>query len=142
VRQTGTDELAGDGKNQAGLNGRIEGIEKIGKGETLVGDGRNRGLHSVASKINPFQKVRDLVSADTECDFQYFRSSNLLRHAGVEAGTTLLNVAEVEGGDIGNDLNMSGGAVEVASVVGMAVRLVMVMAWGNVAPKSGFFWLR
>ena len=57
--KAGVDEFARDREDQAGLNRRIQRIEKIG--ERQAGNGirkrRNRGLHSVPRKIDPFQNI-------------------------------------------------------------------------------------
>src|SRR5580658_5031749 len=106
--EIGPEEFARDGKDQAGLNLRIEWAEKIGKCQTgyRVRKWRNRGLHSVARKINPFQKVSDLVSTNAKSDLKHIRILYFLTHGSVETGATLLNVSEVKGRCIRDRLNM------------------------------------
>src|SRR5580700_1295242 len=106
--EIGPEEFARDGKDQAGLNLRIEWTEKIGKCQTGYGvrKRRHRNLHSVARKINPFQKVSDLVSTNAKSNLKHFRVLHFLTHGSVETGATLLNVSEVKGRCIRDRLNM------------------------------------
>jgi hypothetical protein len=83
----------------------------------------------------------DLVSPDANGDLENLLAGYLARETRIRAGTTLFNCSEVECRRIGNHLNVVG-ALESASVLGIAVRLVMVTACGNVAPKSGLVVLR
>ena len=82
--------------------------EKIGKRQA---DGsvnrRHRGLHSVARKIDPFQKVSDFVSADAQGDLQALPDPSLFDSGRVETRTALLDVSEVKGGRIRDRLNVS-----------------------------------
>ncbi len=66
--QIRANEFARNGKDQTGLNQRIERAEEIGKRQSRFGVSkrRNRGLHSVAGKIYPFQEVSDFVSANAQ----------------------------------------------------------------------------
>ena len=69
-------EFDGDREDQARLNQRVEWTEKVG--EFQAGDGvrewRDWSLHSVARKIDPFQKVSNLVAANAKRDREYFGS--------------------------------------------------------------------
>ena len=58
----------------------------------------------------------DFVSPNAQCDLQHFARTNLLRHGGVEAGTSLFDVSKVKSRGVGNDLIMIGGAVQIGVV--------------------------
>ena len=47
-----------------------------------LGKRRDRGLHSIAGEINPFQEVSYLVSADAESDLKNLRVTCFLTHGG------------------------------------------------------------
>jgi hypothetical protein len=101
-------EFDRNGEDQAGLNLLIQWAEKVGKCQ--AGDGvrkwRDGSLHSVARKIDPFQKVSDLVPTNAKGDLQHFRIRHFLTHGCVKAGAALLNVSEVKGSYIGDRLNV------------------------------------
>ena len=59
-------------------------------------DGRSWRLHRIPRKVHPFQKVANLVSADTKCDLQHLQTGDLLTQSAIEARTTLLNEPEVK----------------------------------------------
>src|SRR5580658_357629 len=101
-------EFDRDGENQAGLNQLVERFEKIRKCQARYGvrEWSNRGLHSVAGKINPLQKVSNLVSANAESDLKHFRIGHLLTHGCVKARSALLNLSEVKGRHIRDRLNV------------------------------------
>src|SRR5208282_2092760 len=84
---------------------------------------RHRGLHSVACKINPFQKVSDLVSTDAQCDLKHFWIRHFLTHGRVETRAALLDVSEVKARNIRDRLNM---VVTGKVGVGSAVEIVVV----------------
>src|ERR1700691_3781578 len=93
-------EFDRDGEDQAGLNQRIEWAEEIGECQAGYGvrERRHGSLHSVACKINPFQKVSDLVAADAEGNLEHFRIRDFLAHGCVQTRSALLDLSEVEGG--------------------------------------------
>ena len=113
VRKIRIYELTRDRKDQAGLNRRVEGAEEIFKRETAVRHRRDWGLYSVAGKIDPLQKVANLIPANAQCNFQHFKRSNFPGHNRIKAGTTLLDVSEVKGRGVGDHLNMSGAPVQI-----------------------------
>ena len=63
-------------------------------------------LHSITRKINPFQKVRDLVSTDAKGDLKHLRIRYFLTHGRVKTRAALLNVSKVEARCIRDRLNM------------------------------------
>ena len=63
-------------------------------------------MHSIACKIDPFQKVRDFVSANAQSNFQHFRAADFLAQRGIEARAALLDHSEVKSCDVGDRLNM------------------------------------
>src|SRR5271155_3650473 len=101
-------EFERDWENQAGLNLPLERAEEIGKCQARYGvrKGRHRPLHSVARKIYPFQKVRDLVSTNAEGDLKHFRICHFLTQSCVETRAALLDVSEVKARYIRDRLNM------------------------------------
>ena len=105
----------GTGKDQAGLErADSRGLKKLGNVRPeLVRKRRDRGLHSVARKIDPFQEVRDLVSPNAKRDLKHFQMPHLLTHGRVETRAALLDISEVKGCGIGDHLNMVGMSVEV-----------------------------
>ncbi len=114
VRKTGTNELARDRKDQAWLDECTQGAgEKIRKRQPIVCDWSNRGLDSIAGKIDPFQEVGNFVSADAEDDLKELRARGFLPHRRVEAGASLLDVSEVEGCNVGDHLDVGGRAIEI-----------------------------
>ena len=105
------DEFARDGKDQTGLNLWIEWwAEEIGKREARCGvrKRRHRGLHSIARKIYPFKEVRNLVSTNAKCDFQYFQAAHFLTKRLIQARSALFDVAEVKRCSVGDHLNVVG----------------------------------
>ena len=110
--QFGADELARNGEDQAGLNqaGGLQRwvVEKIGKRQAGYGilKWRHRLLYSVTRKINPFQKVSDLVSTDAKSDLKHFRVRHFLTHGRVKTRAALLNVSKVKARYIRDRLNM------------------------------------
>ena len=64
MRQIGVDELTRNGEDQAGLDLWIEWAEKVWKRQAgnRVGKRRDGWLHAVARKINPVQKMSNLIS--------------------------------------------------------------------------------
>src|SRR5208282_5356547 len=122
VRQIRVNELARDGKDQAGLNRNIDGIagagrlvgvdwqKEIGKGKTSCGVGHrcDRLLNCITGKINPLEKMRDLVSADALSNFQHLQAAGFAAKRRIEAGATLFDVSEVEGRDVGDNLDVIG----------------------------------
>ena len=70
---------------------------------------RDRRLHSVAGKINPFQEMSYLVSADAECNLKNLRATYSLTHGGVEARASLLDLAKMKCRDVRDGLDMAGG---------------------------------
>ena len=110
--EVGADEFARNGEDQAGLNqaGGLQRwvVEKIGKRQAGYGVGkwRHRLLHSVTRKINPFQKVSDLVSTDAKGDLKHFRIRHFLTHGCVKTRSALLDVSKVKGRYIRDRLNM------------------------------------
>src|SRR5580693_6085599 len=112
MRQIRADEFARNGKDQAGLNQtawlqRWVG-EKIGKRQAGYGvrKRRHRPLHSIARKINPFQKVSDLVSTDAKGDLKHFWIRHFLTHGGVKTRAALFDISEVKGRHIRDRLDM------------------------------------
>ena len=113
-------EFAGDGKDQAGLNQRVvrvgctgwivgvEWKEKIRKRKAGLGvrHRRDRRLNPIARKINPFQKVSDLVSPNTLRDFQHFQAAGFPAKRRIETRPTLFDVSEVKRSDVSNHLDM------------------------------------
>src|ERR1700728_1862502 len=101
-------EFEGNGKDQARLNERIERTEEVGERQPGGGIRKwsHRGLHSVARKINPFQKMSDLVSPDPQSDLEHFRAGHFLTHGCIKARAALLNLSEVKGGYVRDRLNM------------------------------------
>ena len=83
-------------------------------------------MHSVARKINPFQKVSDLVSADAKGNHKHFRIRDLLTHGRVKTRAALLNKSKVEGRCIRDRLNMV-----VAMKIGVGSTLEIVVVAGN-----------
>src|SRR5271155_4122347 len=87
--EVGADEFAWDGEDQAGLNqvGRLQRwvVEKIRKRQAGYGIGEwgHRLLHSIARKIDPCQKVSDLVSTDAKGDLKDFWIRYFLTHGSV-----------------------------------------------------------
>lgn len=58
----------------------------------------------------PNLKVHYLRTADTNCDFQYFCSGDLLTESRVEAGARLLNKTKVKSRRVGDSLEVVTGA--------------------------------
>jgi hypothetical protein len=96
----------------------FNGSKKLGN--VIPDTRRHRGLHSVAGKIHPFQKMRDLVSANAQGDLQHLGIRHFLTHSRVKTGATLLNGSEMKSRDVrdGLDLRVAGN-VEIG--VGRAV---------------------
>src|SRR5580693_3785085 len=100
--EVGADEFTRDGKDQAGLNqiGRLQRwvVEKIRKRQAgyRVAKRRDRHLHSIARKINPFEEVSDLVSTDAKGDLKHLRIRHFLAHGRVKARAALLNHSKVK----------------------------------------------
>ena len=112
VRQLRTDKFAGNGEDQTGLNqaGRLQRWvgEKVRKRQASIRHRRHRGLHSIARKIYPFQEVRNLVSTNAKCDFQYFQAAHFLTKRLIQARSALFDVAEVKRCSVGDHLNVVG----------------------------------
>src|SRR5271156_476111 len=106
--QTRANEFAGNREYQAGLNLRIKWAEKIRKRQARYGVGkrRHRDLHSVPRKIGPFQKVSDLVSPNTQGDFQHFQTADFLAKRRIKTRATLFDISEVKGRNIRDRLDM------------------------------------
>lgn len=122
--QIGANEFAGNGEYQAGLNQRIKWTEKIRELQTgyVVRKRRHRSLHSIARKISPFEKVSDLVSPNSQSDFQHFRTADFVAKRGVETRPTLFDGSEVKGRYGRDRLDMVvAGKVGVGSAVEIAV---------------------
>src|ERR1700679_2099556 len=135
-----TDEFARDGKDQAGLNegGGLQRwvIEEIRKRQAGYGVGKwsYRLLHSIASEINPFQEMSDLVSTDAKSDLQHLWIRHFLTHRCVKTGATLLNHSEVKGRHIRDRLSMEVGKKVVAD--GCAVEIGIVSGNGGDPTES------
>ena len=82
--------------------------EKIRKRQAFVRDGCNSRLDAIAGKIDPFQKVRDLISPNTQRDFQHFQTADLLAKRCIETRAALFDISEVERCSVGDDLNVTG----------------------------------
>src|ERR1700723_4681449 len=125
-------EFARNGKDQTGLNsaGRLQRwiVEKIGKRQT--GNGvlkrRHRGLYRIACKIDPFQKVSDLISPNAECDLQHFQTADFLAERGVETRSALFDVSEVESRYVRDRLD-----VVVTGKVGVGSALEILVVSGD-----------
>ena len=114
VRKPGTNELARDREDQAGLDECTQGAgEKIRKRQPFVRDGCDRGLDSIAGEIDPFQEVGNFVSANAEDDLEHLHARRLLAHRRVEAGAALFYVSEVEGCCVGDHLDVGGRAIQI-----------------------------
>ena len=87
--KVGVDEFARNGKDQAGLNevGRLQWglLKKSGndRPDMVSVNGATGCLHSISRKIDPFQKVSDLVSTNTKGDLKHLRIRNFLTHGCV-----------------------------------------------------------
>ena len=105
-------ELARNREDQAWLDECTQGAgEKIRERQPVVRNGSNRGLDSIARKIDPFQEVGNFVAADAEDDLKDLHAGGFVPHRRVEAGAALLDVSEVEGCSVSNHLNVGGGAI-------------------------------
>jgi hypothetical protein len=126
-RDTGevTLEFEGNREDQAGLKAELPGFEEIGKGQTGCGIRKrcHGSLHAVTRKINPFQKMSDLVSTDAQGDLKYFRVRHFLAHGCIKTRAALLNVSKVKGRDIRDRLNM---IVAGKVGIGYAIEIVVV----------------
>src|SRR3984885_9455601 len=106
------EEFARDGKDQAGLNegGGLQRwvIEEIRKRQAGYGGGkwRHRLWPPFARKVDPFQEVSDLISADAKSNLQHLRIRHLLTHGCVKTRATLLNHSEVKSRHIRDRLSM------------------------------------
>ncbi len=88
---------------------------------------RHRGLYPIACKIDPFQKVSDLVSANAECDLQHFETADFLAKCRIETRAALFDVSEVESRYVRDRLD-----VVVTGKVGVAQGAALeigVVAW-------------
>jgi len=65
-------------------------------------------LDSIAGKIDPFQKVSDLVSRNTQRDFEHFQTADFLAECRIETRATLFDISEVERRSVGDNLNVVG----------------------------------
>src|ERR1700689_5306344 len=101
-------ECERDREDQAGLSRLLEWAEEIRERQAGngVGKWRHWSLHSVARKINPFQKMSDLVSANAQGDFEPFRIRRFLTHGRVKARAGLFDVSEVKARNIRDRLNV------------------------------------
>src|SRR5208283_68728 len=115
-------------ENQAGLSRRIVRVEKIGKFQAgeMIAKWRHRGLHSIACKIHPFQKVGDLVPTNAESDLKYLRIRDFLTQGCVETGATLLDLSKVKGRHVRDGLN-----VIVSRKVRVGLAFVIGVTSGN-----------
>src|SRR5580698_577363 len=97
-------EFARDGKDQTGLDRRIQRAEKVRKCQAgyRVRKWRHWSLHSVARKIDPFQEVSDLVATDAQSDRKHFGILNFLAHGCVQTRPALLDVSEMKACHIRN----------------------------------------
>src|ERR1700743_519543 len=75
VRKIGIYELTRNRKDQAGLNRRVRGAEKILECNTALCHRGNGSLYSVTAKIAPSQKVPNHIPADAQGNFQHFKRS-------------------------------------------------------------------
>ena len=80
-------------------------------------------MHSIAGKIYPFEVVSDLVSTDTQCDFQRFQAGDFLTKGRIETRAALFDHSEMKGRHVGDRLNM---IVAGRVGVGSAVEIVVV----------------
>ena len=92
-----------------------------------------RLLYSVTRKINPFQKVCDLVSTDAKGNLKHFRVRHFPTHDRVKTRSALLDVPEVKARDVRDRLNM---LVTGKVGVGSAVEIVIVSGNGRDIIKS------
>jgi hypothetical protein len=117
VRKTGTNELARDRKDQAWLDECTQGAgEKIRERQPIVRDGCNRGLDSIARKIDPFQEVGNFVSADAEDDLKELQTGGFLAQRRVQAGAALLDVPPSSAYCVQRSASMSSAAASIRRI--------------------------
>src|SRR5271169_534440 len=116
-RQIRADEFARNREDQAGLNParRLQRwvIEKIRKRQPAVGHRCYRRLHAIARKIDPFEKVGDLVPANSQGDLQHFETADFLAHRLIQARSALFDISEVERSSVGDDLKVGGTPIQI-----------------------------
>src|ERR1700756_4578291 len=86
-------------EDQGGLQEGIARGVKIRKRQVVrrISKWRDWRLHPITRKIDPFEKVANLVTANAERDLQDFGAGHLLAESRIEACPTLLDKAEVKG---------------------------------------------
>ena len=109
TRKIRTDEFCWHGEDQAGLNQRIEWSEKVRKREAELSVGKwcDRRLYSIARKINPFQEMGDLVSANAEGDLKHFCMARLLTHSRIETRTALFDLSKMKSRNVRDGLDVA-----------------------------------